>query len=82
MLVSVADPGFVKTEGRESKFRDAAPGLKKSLSGGGGGGTWSDRVIYNELNVIHLKRPTKRLELLYNTPSMEILPEAIWPKLV
>ena len=34
----MADPGFLKREGRESKFRDAAPGLKKSLSGGGGGG--------------------------------------------
>ena len=33
---AVADPGFVKREGRESKFRDALPGLKKSLSGGGG----------------------------------------------
>ena len=37
-LFSVADPGFVKREGRESKCRDAVPGLKKSLSGGLGGG--------------------------------------------
>ena len=38
--LAVADPEFVKREGRESKCRDAAPGLKKSLSreGGGGGG--------------------------------------------
>ena len=36
----VADPGFLKREGRESQFRDVAPGLKKSLGGGGvGGGT-------------------------------------------
>ena len=34
---AVADPEFVKKrEGRESKFRHAAPGLKKSLGGGGG----------------------------------------------
>ena len=32
-LLPVADPGFVKREGRESKLLDAAPGLKKSLSG-------------------------------------------------
>ena len=32
----MADPGFMKREGRESKC--IAPGMKKSLSGGGGGG--------------------------------------------
>ena len=42
---SVADPGFVKREGRESKCRDAAPGLKKGRSAGGGGGVpWSKRL--------------------------------------
>ena len=43
---TVADPGFVKREGRESKRRDAAPGLKSRSGGGGGGGGGSDTFSF------------------------------------
>ena len=44
---AVADPGFVKREGRESKCRNAAPSLKKSLSAGGGGGGGTPTLFFS-----------------------------------
>ena len=51
--IAVTDPGFVKREGRESKCSDAAPGLKKPLSGGrgwGGGGVGDSDTFVPLLN--------------------------------
>ena len=45
----LADPGFVKRGGRESKF---PPGLKKSLSGGGGGDTFFPRNFWADIYII------------------------------
>ena len=44
-------PGFVKREGRISKF---PPGLKKLLSGGGGGGGGSDTCFFLKCCLRHL----------------------------
>ena len=49
----MGDPGFVKREGREFKYRDAAPGLKKSLSGGGGGGGTPTHFCFCLLRHLH-----------------------------
>ena len=58
----MADPGFVKREGRESKCRDAAPGLKKVAQRGGGGGGGGDPTHFFSFSSFRLwDRDTVRL---------------------